>query len=290
MNTMKKALLSARTTYVTWFLSSRLLVFGFVFMFMFVYFIKPMNELSKILGTPINILEPFAAIANNRYALPLLILGYLVLIADFPCLNDFATFSLFRTGRMTWLLGQIIFLVMSGFTYIIFILTSSMISVSNNAYILNVWSLVQKKLSIGNETSISLQSLYPFAKLDNSVLVQARPYEAVFHGIVLILLFEITVGCVQMIFALNMKKIISVFINLSACATGLVLMVIDIKIKWLFPISNTVFGWHYDELYNKTNMPIYASYIYFIVILTILTAILASITKRCSFHITGGTE
>lgn len=290
MNTIKKALLSARTSYTTWLFSSRLLVFGFVFMFMFVYFIKPMNELSGMLDTPVNILEPFIAIANNRYALPLLILGFLVLISDFPSLNDFATFSLFRTGRMAWLVGQIIFLAMSGLTYIMFILISSMIFVSKNAYMLNAWSLVQKRLSLGNEESLSLQMLYPFARLDNSVLVQSRPYEALFHGIILILLFEIAVGCVQMIFALNMKKIISVFINLSACATGLVLMVIDVRLKWLFPISNTVFGWHYDAAYNRTNFPIYASYIYFTVIIATLIAILSGITKRCSFHITGGTE
>lgn len=285
-----KAFFCARTTYTDWLISPRLLVFGFVFMFEFSYFIRPMNELAHRLGTPVNILEPFAAIANDRYALPLTVLGFMVLISDFPRLNDFATFSLFRTGRTAWLIGQVMFLFMSGLTYIGFILLSSVIGVMRNAYLLNAWSLVQKTLNLGNEQARTLTGLYPFAQLDNSVLRQARPFEAILHGVLLMLLFIVAVGCVQLLFALMQRKVISVFVNLSACAAGLILLIVDIRIKWLFPISNAVFGWHYDDIYNETDMPISASYIYFIAVIVVMLLLLWKITKRCSFHITGGTE
>ena len=189
---LRKAALSARTTYTNWLLSSRSLVFGFIFMFIYTYFIKPMNELTYKLATPINVLEPFAAIANNRYALPLIILGFMVLISDFPCLNDFATFSLFRTGRSSWLIGQILFLIMAGSTYIGYILICTMIFVMNNAFFVNAWSLVQKEINMQTEQGFLLQRLYPFAQIDNSVVRQSRPIEAVLHGAVLIFLFIIT--------------------------------------------------------------------------------------------------
>ena len=290
MNTLRKAFFCARTTYTDWLISPRLLIFGFVFMFGFTYFIKPMNELTHRLNTPINILEPFCAMANDRYALPLIVLGFMVLISDFPRLNDFAAFSLFRTGRTPWLIGQVLFLFMSGLTYIGFILGSSMLCVMNSAYFLNAWSLVQKTLNLGTEQARALNGLYPFARMDNSVLRQARPLEALLHGVLLILLFIVAVGCVQLLFALMQKKIISVFVNLSACAVGLILLIVDIKVKWLFPISNAVFGWHYDGTFNETNMPISASYIYFGAVITLMLLLLRRITKRCSFHITGGTE
>ena len=290
MNCLRKAFFSARTTYTDWLISPRLLIFGFVFMFEFTYFIKPMNDLTHKLNTPINIFEPFSAMANDRYALPLIVLGFMVLISDFPRLNDFATFSLFRTGRTAWLMGQVMFLFMAGVTYIGFILGSSMLFVMNNAYFLNAWSLVQKTLNLGTEQARTLTGLYPFARMDNSVLRQARPFEAVLHGVLLILLFIAAVGCVQLLFALLQRKIISVVVNLSACATGLILLIVDIKAKWLFPISNAVFGWHYDGTYNETNMPISASYIYFGTVIAVMLLLLWRITKRCSFHITGGTE
>lgn len=273
-----------------WLLSPRQLILGFVFMFSFVYFIKPMNELSNILDTPVNVLEPFAAIVNDRYAMPLLIVGYLILISDFPMLNDSTTFTLFRTGRKSWLISQMIFLVMSGLSYILFVLFSTMLCVAKNAYLLNAWSLIQKNLSIDSGFSLTLQETYPFARIDSSVTAQARPYTAVLHGILLILLFEITVGCLQIIFALYQKKVISVFINMVLCAAGLIMLKIDLKAKWLLPVSNAVFGWHYDDLYNQTNFPIEFSYIYFAVWIVLLIICLARVVKNCSFHITGGTE
>ncbi|MBR1763819.1 MAG: hypothetical protein IJ746_00310 [Ruminococcus sp.] len=287
---LRKAFFSARTAYTDWLWSPRLLVFGFVFMFEFTYFLKPMNELARRLGTPINILEPFCAMANDRYALPLIVLGFMVLISDFPRLSDFATFSLFRTGRRAWLLGQVMFLFMAGLTYIGFILASSLLCVMNNAYYLNAWSLVQKRLLLDTDEARTLCGLYPFARMDTSVLRQARPLEALLHGVLLILLFIVAVGCVQLLFALMQRKVISVFVNLSACAAGLVLLIIDIRAKWLFPISNAVFGWHYDGTYNETNMPISASYIYFGAVIAVMLLLLRGMVRRCSFHITGGTE
>lgn len=287
---ISKAFFCAKTTYTDWLISSRLLVFGYIFIFVYVYFIKPMNELTYKLATPINALEPFVAIANNRYTLPLIVIGFMVLISDFPRLNDFATFSLFRTGRISWLIGQIIFLTMAGLTYIGFILIITMVLVMNNAFCVNAWSLVQKEMNMQTEQSLLMQRLYPFAQIDNSVLRQSRPIEAVLHGAILIFLFIIIVGCVQLFFALRQQKIISVFINLLASASGLILLMVDIKVKWLFPISNAVFGWHYDGTYNITIIPIWWSYVYFISLFIILIILLYRLTRKCSFHITGGTE
>lgn len=290
MRYVRKSWYCAWTTYTNWLMSSKILVFGFVFMFIFVYFIKPMNDLSHQLNTPINVFEPYVAIVNDRYALPLIVLGFMVLVSDFPRLNDFALFSIFRSGRMSWLLGQIVFIFMAGLTYIGFILASSMICVMNNAYSLNAWSLVQKQINLQSEQASILRGMFPFAAIDNSVLRQSRPFEAVVHGIVLLLLFIVVVGCVQLLFALIQKKVISVFVNISACAVGLVLLIVDIGAKWAFPISNAVFGWHYHDTLNYVLYPIGYSYLYFVTLIAVLVLLLWCIAKNCSFYITGGTE
>lgn len=287
MTFLRKSWYCARTAYTSWILSYRMLVLGFVFMFMFTYFIKPMQDLSRIFGTPMNVLEPFCAVVNSRTFLPLVIMGYMVLISDFPRLNDSAAFMLFRSGRLPWLCGQILFLFMSALTYILTILFSSMVCIASNSFVLNAWSLVQRRYWTADDT---LKQTHAFAGIDNSVLRQARPYEALTHGILLVLLFAVTVGCVQLVFALRQKKVISVFVNVTSIAAGLIMLIVDIRLKWLFPISNAVFGWHYHGMFNYVLCPVSYSYAYFAVLLTLLFLLLVRMAKHCSLYITGGTE
>ena len=287
MTFLRKSCYCARTAYTSWLLNYRMLVLGFVFMFMFTYFIKPMQELSRVFDTPMNVLEPFCAVVNSRTFLPLVIMGYMVLISDFPRLNDSAAFMLFRSGRLPWLCGQIMFLFMSSLTYILSILFSSMICVASNSFMLNAWSLVQRKFWIADD---AVKQAHPFAGIDNSVLRQSRPYEALVHGIVLVVLFAVVVGCVQLVFALRQKKVISVFINVSGIAAGLIMLIVDIRLKWLFPISNCVFAWHYHSMFNYVLFPIQYSYIYFVSLIAALIILLWRMAKSCSLYATGGTE
>ena len=287
MTFLRKSWYCAKVAYTNWLLDYRMLVLGFVFMFMFTYFIKPMKELSAVFDTPMNVLEPFCAVVNSRTFLPLVIMGYMVLISDFPKLGDFSVFLIFRSGRLPWLCGQIMFLFMSSLTYILSILFSSMICVASNSFMLNAWSLVQRKYWLADD---AVKQAHPFAGIDNSVLRQARPYEALVHGIVLVVLFAVVVGCVQLVFALRQKKVISVFINISGIAAGLIMLIVDIKLKWLFPISNAVFGWHYHGMFNYVLCPIRYSYIYFIVLISALLILLLRMAKRCSLYISCGTE
>lgn len=287
MTFLRKSWYCAKAAYTNWLLNYRMLVLGFVFMFMFTYFIKPMNELSAVFDTPMNVLEPFCAVVNSRTFLPLVIMGYMVLISDFPKLGDFSVFMILRSGRLPWLCGQIMFLFMSSLTYILSILFSSMLCVASGSFMLNAWSLVQRKYWLADD---AVKQAHPFAGIDNSVLRQARPYEALAHGIVLVVLFAVVVGCVQLVFALRQKKVISVFINISGIAAGLIMLIVDIKLKWLFPISNAVFGWHYHGMFNYVLCPISYSYIYFIILISALLILLLRMAKRCSLYISCGTE
>jgi hypothetical protein len=160
-----------------------------------------------------------------------------------------------------------------------------MLTVISKSFLMNAWSLVSK-YSLKPENS-SLKLDFPFAIIDGSVINQSRPLTAVLHSSALLLMFMLSVGLIMIIFALIRKKVFGIFLNLSFIATGLVLWAVDVKAKWLFPIANSAFGWHYDEMYNRTIMNILYSYGYFAVLCTVLTIAAFAIGKWCSFHITG---
>lgn len=283
--TFKKSLIVLKAAYVRWLFSSRLLVFAFAYMFFYVYFIEPLCRLSDYFSTPLNAVEPFVSLINNGYFLPLTALTYLILISDHPKLDDSGTFILFRTGRYAWILGQIWFLVCSALTFMGFLLISSMLSVMDRSFCINAWSLVSKRAIRPENTE--LRTLYPFAVIDGSVIRQSRAFTAVLHGILLMLMFMLSVGMILMIFSLLRKKIFGVFVNLSFIATGLALWTVDVNVKWFFPIANSAFGWHYDSVYDITIRPIGYSYCYFFILCTCLMITAFAIGSRCSFHITG---
>ena len=286
---IKKSLTVCKTAYLQWIGGYRILIFIFSYMFMYVYFIQPFEELSKMLDTPINAIEPFVSMMNNSYFLPLIAITYMILICDQPRLNDHSTFVIFRTGRMSYILGQVFFLISSALTFIGFLLISSMLTIADNSFFINAWSLISKKCVVKSFLD-NLSSKYKSAVLSGSVVNQSRPIEALIHAICLMLLFMLIVGLIMIIFSLYSKKIIAVFLNMVFAAAGLFLNIIDIKVKWLLPISNSAFNWHYDEMYNKTIVSITYSYVYFIVLCAIMLFIAFRIGKKCSFHIVGGTE
>lgn len=285
---LRKSLTVLKTTYTRWLFSSRLLIFAFAYMFMYVYFIAPLLELSHYFDTPLNAFEPFVGLMNNGIFLPLVAMTYLLLISDQPRLDDSATFILFRTGKVPWLLGQLWFLLCSALTFIGFLLVSSMLAVSGRSFVINAWSLVTKKALLSGNRSALAGKLD--ALPDGSVINQSRPFEAVIHGVLLMLMYMLIVGIILMLFSLKQKKILGIFVNLSFSAIGLVLWALDNFAKWFFPISNAAYSRHYDALFDETFVGIWYSYVYFIVLSALLIFIAARIGKKTSFHITGGTE
>lgn len=142
--------------------------------------------------------------AAYAYFLPLSALTYLILISDYPKLDDSGTFILFRIGRYAWILGQIWFLICSAMTFISFLLISSMLTVMSRSFLINAWSLVSK-YTLKPENA-ALRPDFPFAIIDSSVINQSRPFEAVMHSVTLILMFMLSVGLIQIIFALIQKR------------------------------------------------------------------------------------
>lgn len=285
---LRKSMTVLKTTYIRWLFSSRLLVFAFAYMFMYVYFISPQLELSRYFDTPLNAFEPFVGLMNNGFFLPLVAMTYLILISDQPRLDDSTTFILFRTGKTPWMLGQFWFLLCSALTFIGFLLFSSMLSVSGRSFIINAWSLVTKNSLLSENQTLLAGKLDSLP--DGSVINQSRPFEALIHGILLMLMYMLIVGIILMLFSLKQKKILGIFVNLSFSAAGLVLWALNNFAKWLFPISNAAYSRHYDVMFDETYVGIWYSYVYFIVVLAALIFVAARIGKKTSFYVTGGTE
>lgn len=265
-----------------------MMVLFLVFIFLYIYCIEPMQYYAAVLQTPLNMLEPFISIMNSLYTAPLLPILFLFLISDFPKLDQSSSFILLRTGRRSWFWGQIAFIALAALTYLLIIFLFSMASVASQAFWANGWSLAVREIYAPKYTDLFTQS--GLSQIDLSVLNQSRPFQALTTSFVLMWGYMIVTGAMLMVFALNGKKLVGIFLNVAANALGLIMLAVDTPLKWALPSAHTVFAWHYDATYHITYLDIKYSYLYDAVLLVTMLYFAWRSTENCSFHTIDTTE
>lgn len=253
-----------RADFVKWLRSDKQLVTAFAFICFYMYVLDPISICSDNLGEPINLLEPFLVILGNGFCIPIVLIAFVVLMIDFPDISGNTTFLLLRSGRMKWYRSQILFITLASIIFILAIFIFSSLASMSNAFLANVWSNEAKLMSSPQYEELRIE--YPLAVLDMSVINNYSIITAFIYAVVLMILHLIFTAQLQMVLSLRFNKIIGICGNLIVLGFGLVLWAAENNLKWLFPFANSTIGWHYDELYNKTEFPILLSLIYMIII------------------------
>ena len=112
---------TAQSEYIKWICSSRMLIFLCALIFIDQFAVKPLVEISKQTGVKLGLFEPFIAITNSDVLLMIMPIVFITLIGDFPKNDGNMLFCVQRTWRVNWLLGQMLFLVMSSLTFMLLV-------------------------------------------------------------------------------------------------------------------------------------------------------------------------
>ena len=235
--------------------------------FIFDYVTRVMINNSEKMGKPINVIEPFIAISNSSILLFVMPIVFLALISDFPKSDGNAMFYMIRTGKVNWFLGQMLFAVKAGTTYIASIFIISCGCVMSHAYIFNEWSdVVYKYNKFFPDDSENVMLDLISERLYNNL----TPIQALIHTTCLLMLMITMISLIQLLaFSYNMK-IVGLLINICLLCIGIGSTLFKGIIKWMFPVSNAVAWMHYDEIFKKQIVPIRNSYLYFFGIIVVL--------------------
>ena len=126
-----------RREYIEWITNPRMLMCVVLVVMVREIVLLPMRNLSMGMGQPINAMEPVIAVANSGVLLMLMPLVYLVIMADFPRVSGNTYFYLTRTGRINWIMGQIIFQIVSLLTYLLFVIISTLVQTVSFSFLIN---------------------------------------------------------------------------------------------------------------------------------------------------------
>lgn len=250
----------AKGEYIKWITNPRIVSVGILVTFIHSFAIQPMLQQSEKYGKPLNVFEPFLAVCNSGMMMLFIPIVFILLMSDFPIMSGNTLFTVYRSGKYNWFLGQIMFVFMSIFSFLITILISCMIM--SKGVFDNKWS-----------ESISLyDSFYPkeaggfVSKLLPPNLYNQIPImNALFNTTLLLIMCLFMYALILSLMKMLYLRTSGLFIVIAMCALGAVTCALQIKAQWFLPTSNTMIWLHYQELLREKSFPLIDSYLYFII-------------------------
>lgn len=255
---VKSSFLFAWEQYKSWLISPRILLAVYITIFINENITKKMLTICTEVGYKINLAEPLALIFSKSIYTVIIPIVFIALMTDFPR-TEGSIFYVYRMSRKSWVLGELIFAAASSLTYVLSLILGTLLYCAGKCDLSNEWSDFTTKLYLdypdiyAQSTSLAVES---------SVYTQGRPIEVILHSAALIFLYTLILSLVIMLFKLLSIKEAGIISGIAITLFGLATDSGASKAMWVFPITHTVFGWHYDRFFRAQNFTIPGSYIY----------------------------
>lgn len=257
----------AQTEWLKWVCNARMIIIPVLTAFIYSYAITPLLERAEKMGEPLNILEPLIAVGNSGMLVLIIPIVFLTLMSDFPRADGSTVFMISRTGRKNWMIGQMLFGVMSALTFLAAIYVMCTTFLTSKAFLANGWSMVVKRYNV----------LYPdeqfsFASelVPENLYNQMTPFSAVIQTYLLLFLYLFVLILVMLLFRQRKLKAGGFLAVSGIIGFGVLFTAIKSSYMWIFPMANTIVWLHYTDIFRKEIFPISCSYIYFAVIISVL--------------------
>lgn len=270
----------ARNEYIRWICNSRMILFFAMMLFVETYVAEGMFACSDKMGKPFGIFEIFIAVSNSAELCVVIPAVYLLLIGDFPRRDGNTLLYVHRAGKYNWLLGQILESVLCIITYLGAILAGCILIGAGHCFVGNRWSdvVTKYKTLFPNDVEVTI-----FQLITERLYNNFTPYQTLGYSITLLfgLLFFLTM--LKLLCFLLGKPTMGVTIGGSLLGFGWICSLLELKMKWIFPLSHTV-GWqHCDEIFRFMTVSIGQSYLYFAVLSVMLVFVCIILIERYNF-------
>lgn len=264
---MKHKVLSvAVTEFRRIFINPRMLTAGMLLVFTYNLVITELLLRADKTGFPVNVAESFVAVGNSGILLLFLPSVFMILISDFPDMGPHLLYSVYRTGRLTWLLGKLLAAMFSAAAYVVGMLAICCLMTASKGFWGFEWSeTVTKYSSMFPEERFTLMSQFLPPNLYNQMSFSY----ALLHTVLLLILYLFLLSLVIMFFRICGMKVAGIAASFGVIAAGVLTTSIRTKTMWVFPMANTITWLHYDEALREPVKPMYQSYIYFAVLIAV---------------------
>lgn len=214
---------------------------------------------AKMMEAGLQLFEPYIATANSYLVLLIVPIFALILMSDFPNLEDGYMFTIYRMGKTKWLIGKVIFALLCSFTIMAIVFVLSTIPCAGKISSGTKWSPATTKLAY-YYPELTYNTVFNLIQRD--IYNHIYPGIAAIHSILLTTLLIFGYSLMLLIGKIFNKKNLFMGIDVVLMAAGGILATIKHKAAFFFPAGNASLAGRYTEIGRTSNMPFYLSYIY----------------------------
>ena len=267
MRELRKIWGVARTEYIGWITNPRIIILGVLLIFIKTLAIDPLAARAEKFGDTMIVFEPYIAVGNSGALTLFMPLVFLVLLSDYPKLGGNSMFYISRTGKKNWLCGQIIFLIMAIITFICAVFLASMLF--SGGHFGTEWSEAVRKYTarFPNEAGNFDSHLLP-----SNLYNQIPMMRAIGQTSVLLAAYLLALALIIYLLKILFSSSAGLAGALLVMALGTATTSLYSPIKWAFPTANTIIWLHYTEILSEPIYPMWASFLYFGILLAALIA------------------
>jgi hypothetical protein len=277
---LRKAFSLAKAEYIKWVSDSRMIILAVLLIFIYTFAIEPLLTNANLMNEPLNILEPFIAVSNSGAILSIVPLTFLTLIADFPKIDTNTVFYIYRTGRINWILGQIIKLILMVLSFLTVIFIGAVLPVISKGFWYNGWSNV----------TTGFARMYPEKSgnfgatlLPENLYNQLTVFEAAAKSYALIFCYLTVIGLILLGFSLVKLKTAGFVVCGGIISLGTALCSIKSGLMWLMPMAHSIIWLHYTKYYRAPVVPVWQSAVYFGVLIAVLTIFCFFVIRKFNY-------
>ncbi|MDE6732076.1 MAG: hypothetical protein K2J77_04285, partial [Oscillospiraceae bacterium] len=262
---MRKIWGVARTEFVGWITNPRVIILGILLIFIKTLAIDPLAARAEKFGDTMIIFEPYIAVGNSGALTLFMPLVFLVLLSDYPRLDGSSLFSVSRTGKKNWLCGQILFLIMAIITFLAAIFVASMLF--SGGHFGTEWSEAIRKY---NARFPDEAASFDSQLLPSNLYNQIPMMTAVWQTSALLAAYLLSLALIIYLLKILFGNAAGLAGAILVMALGTVTTALYSPIKWAFPTANTIIWLHYTEILSEPVYPMWASFFYFGMFLSLL--------------------
>ncbi len=192
--------------------------------------------------TTMQMVEPFVWTFGDSNSILLISLLLVLLFADMPFLGAGVPYYLVRMDRRNWLIGQVLYIVLATFIYMVFILAATAIICMKNSFSGNIWSETAALLGYSNAgETIVVPALV-------KTLEMSFPYQCMITIFGLMLMYTLVMAFFMLFFNILKGQLAGIIAAFSFSLYGFLLNPNTIKTLFKLPTelmykANVAVGW-----------------------------------------------
>ena len=234
---------------------------------------KVLCEHAVKMGEELHWLEPYLALNNSVVAILIMPVFFLVLMSDFPIMEGSYLWAIYRTGKIKWIVIQILFAFLAIVTVLFGMFLSSIFSCWGSLTFHGSWSKVVTHyyLAFPNDANSPIARL-----IQGDIYNQLGVGESMLLSVTLTIFMLLFYCAILLCGKIYGKKYLPLGICIGLMGMGATFCLIKTKWAFLFPSAHALLFGHLHEYLRKPIVPYWISYVYLIVgcLLVVLLAII----------------